>query len=88
MKTIVWLAGHVLLERGFAQDLAKFGAKAIASEAKDTIPLTEVEQRAVDATTRLPLMRLVIWAWWRLYDFHRALGLIPDAHAREDPWWV
>lgn len=84
-ETIVRIAGYTLLKRGFARRLAKEGALAVVQDCGGD-GLTSREVTALNTTARLPLMRLVIWAWWRLYGLHRALGLIPDAHAAENPW--
>lgn len=76
-----------MLRRGYARDLCERGAMAMA-KACDENDLTGREAKAINVVAHLRLMRLALWFWWRMYDLHRLLGLIPDAHAAENPWWV
>ena len=75
------IAFRVFFMRGYAKMLITAGALAMSAQI-DGRDLTGEEARAIDATAQMPLMRLAVWFWWRMYDLHRAFGAIP----KQDPW--
>ena len=87
-QAFTWIAGRVITQRSMAARLCHDGAKRVAGGAPKN-DLTKNEALALNATARIPVMRLWVRVWWWLYDYYRKKGAIPSAQEEAqngNPW--
>lgn len=81
-NTIIWIAGHTLLERRFADRLVEEGIDAVLDECPYD-DLADDERATLEAVIAQPALCHIIDVYWTIYDTLRKAGKVP---ATRSPW--
>lgn len=77
-QDMLWLAGQVLLSRGFVKEAEEQGLEAVFA-ACPYGDLTEEEKVAFRSTFEDKQLRKVVKKWWKTYDEKRDAGVVFQA---------
>lgn len=81
-QAISWLAGQTFINREFVGKVEKEGFEAIYKECPYD-DLTPDQQATFKASFNKWQLRLLVKAWWRVYDYLRKRGDLPSV---KSPW--
>jgi len=79
-QDILWLAGQVLLSRGFVAEVEAYGLEHLFTMCPYG-DLTEQEKAALRSAFENERLRQVVEQWWTVYDEERRAGAVLQAAA-------